>query len=168
LKHYPQRRPRRPANKIRIPAHTKEAREILYAMKGYRTEKAYGEGYRDAKEVLTHEIKELHNDETKEIAENLGLPKNSKLADIFKEIDHRFGPDAKVLWLATRDGVEWYLTNDDNNSEEKMNPEDIDEYFLPKGAQLIVDMGYQGQLFLMSDADYEKMLNPKTTLDAPS
>ena len=49
----------------------------------------------------------------------------------------------------------------------QINPEDIDEYSLPKGAQLIVDGGSQGQLFLMSDADYEKMLNPQTTLAVP-
>ena len=138
-------------------------------MKGYRTEKAYGEGYRDAKSVITHEIKELHNrDEQGEIAENLGLPKNSKLAVIFAEIDRRFGPNAKVLWLATRDGVEWYLKEDDNDPDEMINTEDIDEYSLPKGAQLIVDMADQGQLFLMSDVNYEKMLNPQTTLDSAS
>lgn len=137
-------------------------------MKGYRTEKAYGEGYRGAREVITHEIKELHNDEKGEIAENLGMPKNSKLTDIFAEIDRRFGPDAKVLWLATRDGVEWYLKEDDHEPDPTINPEDIDEYPLPKGAQLIVDGGYQGQLFLMSDSDYEKMLNPQTTLDSAS
>jgi len=136
-------------------------------MKGYRTEKAYGEGYRGAKEVITHEIKELHNrSEQGEIAENLGLPKNSKLADIFAEIDRRFGPDAKVLWLTTRDGVEWYLKEDDNEPDPTINPEDIDEYYLPKEALLIVDMADQGQLFLLSDADYEKMLNPQTTFDS--
>jgi len=137
-------------------------------MKGYRTETAYGEGYRNSEEVITHEIKELHNDERGEIAENRGMRKNSKLADIFVEIEKRFGPDAKVLWLATRDGVEWYLTEDDNNPDEKINPEDIDEYLLPKGAQLIVDMAEQGQLFLMSDVNYEKILNPQTTLDSAS
>ena len=54
-------------------------------MKGYRTETAYGEGYRNSEEVITHEIKELHNDERGEIAENRGMRKNSKLADIFVE-----------------------------------------------------------------------------------
>ena len=72
------------------------------------------------------------------------------------------------MWLATRDGVEWYLTEDDNNPDEKINPEDIDEYLLPKGVELIVDMAEQGQLFLMSDVNYEKILNPQTTLDSAS
>ncbi len=117
-------------------------------MKGYRTETAYGEGYRNSEEVITHEIKELHNDERGEIAENRGMRKNSKLADIFVEIEKRFGPDAKVLWLATRDGVEWYLTEDDNNPDEKINPEDIDEYLLPKGARADRGHGRTGATIL--------------------
>ena len=87
-----------------------EAREILRTRVGYRTEGAYGEGYRDAKAVIEHETKELGNSaERPEAAKRLGLPGTASLKQIGEEIDRRFGKDAKVLWLATKEGVKYYL-----------------------------------------------------------
>jgi hypothetical protein len=142
---------------------TPEAKELLESRIGYRTETACGEGYRDAKAVIDHEIRELGNvEEQSEIAERLGLPRNSSLEEINEQIDRRFGPDAKVLWLTTKEGVKWYLTeNAEDNIDSRMSPEEIDaaidRYKIPDNALLVVDLGSDGQLFLMSNKDFERI-----------
>ena len=129
-----------------------EASNLIRTRIGFRTETAYGEGYRDAKSVIQHEIEELGNlGEQSEIAQRLGLSKNATLAEIGSEIDKRFGSDAKVLWLATKEGVKYYLDNG--------RIEDVDKYKIPENALLIIDLGYDGQLFVMNKADYEKTGN---------
>ena len=137
-----------------------EAKELLNSRTGYRTESAYGEGYRNAKEVIKHEIEELGNTgERREIAERMGLPPSAGLEQILKEIDQRFGEDAKVIWLATKNSVkDYYLDNemDDNASmSEEEKEAAIDKYAIPNKALLIVDLGYDGQLFLMENQDYK-------------
>ena len=137
-----------------------EAQELLRSRTGYRTESAYGEGYRNAKEVIKHEIEDLRNmGERREIAERMGLPPSAGLEQISKEIDRRFGKDSKVIWLATKNSVkEYYLDNemDDNASMSEEEKEDaIDKYTIPDKALLIIDLGYDGQLFLMTSQDYK-------------
>ena len=132
---------------------------------GYRTEGAYGEGYRDAKAVIEHETKELGNSaERPEAAKRLGLQGTASFKQIGEEIDRRFGPDAKVLWLATREGVKYYLDSsmegypeDEEHKQPKLEDETVDRYNIPRGAILLTDLGYDGQLFLMSNKDYEEM-----------
>ena len=146
-----------------------EAQEILRTRVGYRTEGAYGEGYRDAKAVIEHETKELGNsEERREAAKRLGLPGTSSLKQIGDEIDRRFGPDAKVLWLATKEGVKYYLDsyNEDLPDDErpKLEDETVDKYTIPTGALLLTDLGYDGQLFLMTAKDYDEMEKSATSV----
>jgi len=134
---------------------SKEAQEILKTGVGYRTESAYGEGYRDAKAVIEHEIKELGNAQEKsEAAKSLRLPANASLKQIWDEIERRFGKDAKVLWLATKEGVKYYL---DNEGEGDDGDWSVDQYSIPLGALLLTDLGYDGQLFLTSNKDFDEM-----------
>ena len=97
--------------------------------------------------------------ERREIAERMGLPPSAGLEQISKEIDRRFGKDSKVIWLATKNSVkEYYLDNemDDNASMSEEEKEDaIDKYTIPDKALLIIDLGYDGQLFLMTSQDYK-------------
>ena len=144
-----------------------EAQEILKNGVGYRTESAYGEGYRDAKAVIEHEIKELGNTTEKpNAARALGLPANANLKQIWDEIDRRFGKDAKVLWLATREGVKYYLDSSNEDLPDRPNEEDesVDQYTVPPDALLLTDLGYDGQLFLMTAKDYDEMEKSATSV----
>ena len=139
-----------------------EAQEILRTRVGYRTEGAYGEGYRDAKAVIEHETKELGNSaERPEAAKRLGLPGTSSLKQIGEEIDRRFGKDAKVLWLATKEGVKYYL---DNEGEGDDGDWSVDKFTIPPGALLLTDLGYDGQLFLMNAKDYSEVEKSATSV----
>ena len=139
-----------------------EAQEILKNGVGYRTESAYGEGYRDAKAVIEHEIKELGNTTEKpNAARALGLPANANLKQIWDEIDRRFGKDAKVLWLATKEGVKYYL---DNEGEGDDGDWSVDKFTIPPGALLLTDLGYDGQLFLMNAKDYSEVEKSATSV----
>jgi len=145
-----------------------EAQEILKNGVGYRTESAYGEGYRDAKAVIEHEIKELGNTTEKpNAARALGLPANANLKQIWDEIDRRFGKDAKVLWLATREGVKYYLDSENEDLPDeyrKGGDESVDQYTVPPDALLLTDLGYDGQLFLMTNRDFQQMENSATSV----
>ncbi len=119
---------------------TPEAKELLSSRKGYRTETAYGEGYRNAIPVIRHELYELNNiSEKPEIAQRLGLSQHATISQIENTINKKFGNDAKVLWLTTREGVKWYLEEDDNDPDSEADEDDIDEYRIPDDARLIVD-----------------------------
>ena len=130
---------------------SREAQEMMRTRVGYRTEAAYGEGFRDATAVITHEVLELGNtDEQEQIATALGLPPASSLPEIFYAITKRFGTGAKALWLAQLKTVVAYYGGELG--------ENIDAYTIPRGALLVIDNGYDGQLFLMTDVDYREML----------
>ena len=152
-----------------------EAQEILKNGVGYRTEGAYGEGYRDAKAVIEHETKELGNSaERPEAAKRLGLPGTASLKQIGEEIDRRFGKDAKVLWLATKEGVKRYMTESDETGEyppddsisDEFVEEHADKYEIPKKAIVLNDLGYDGTLFLMTAKDYDEMEKSTTSVPA--
>ena len=97
-----------------------------------------------------------------ELAEQaLGLPVTEHPEDdtagpleaIRMAIERRFGANAKVLWLATMKHVGWYCERG----------ETPDVYRIPRDALIITDLGEEGQLFLMTDKDYEDITTPDTT-----
>lgn len=135
-----------------------EGYELLTTCIGYRSESAYGEGYRDFRAVITHEINELGNvSDLDDIRDHLHLPSTIDLDGVLSWIAQHFGNDAKVIWLSTLDGAKEYADHPDTK-------EDIDQYIIPFGAKLIADIGFDGQLFLMTNQDYEKLLKSMKSL----
>lgn len=128
---------------------SKEALRLLATRIGYRTEAFRGSGERDAKKVLAFEWDELGNiAEKANVASALGIPLRSPVVNVFHTIDERFGNNAKVIWLATAEGVKGYT---------ELPDELIDSYKIPSNALLIIDLAEDGQLFLMSDSDYRAL-----------
>ncbi|MHB1868400.1 MAG: hypothetical protein ACYCPP_05585 [Nitrososphaerales archaeon] len=64
-----------------------------------------------------------------------------------------------MLWLATKEGVKYYLdsSNEDMPDRHKDEDESVDKYTVPTGAILLTDLGDDGQLFLISAKEYSEM-----------
>jgi hypothetical protein len=132
---------------------SRSARYLKRTGIGYRTEGAYGEGYRDAGAVLGHEAFELGNYYSLHEAEDmLGLQhpsttegKRKRVRAITRELEHRFGRRPSVLWLTTKTGVRFYGSRDP------------DHYDIPSSALVIQDLGPEGQLFAMSRKELERI-----------
>ncbi len=136
---------------IASPSLTPETKQLVASGIGYRTEIAYGEGYRSAKSIIEHENDELGNDTISTVAIHLGLPADAPRKEVFDIIDRKFGKNAKAIWLAPLKTVkEYYLGNHDDLSH-------IDVYTLPRRYSIIEDLGYDGALFIMSDDDFKRM-----------
>ena len=135
-----------------VPPLTSQTKQLVRSGIGFRTEAAYGEGYRSAKSVILHENDELGNTSTiSSVASHLGLPGNASVEEVFATIDKRFGSNAKAIWFASLTAVRHFYLD---------NPSDLDKidvYTIPKKAIVIEDLGYDGALFLMPLEDYEKM-----------
>ena len=123
--------------------------KMLSTRIGYRSEVAYGEGYRDAREVIRHEVQELGNEDVlTELRRHLNLSSKASLSQVVDEVNRRFGVDAVALWLADRQTVIEYYEG----------REGLDRYVIPPDALLAVDIGYDGQMFLMPKASYDKTM----------
>ena len=70
-----------------------------------------------------------------------------------------------MLWLATKEGVKYYLdsSNEDMPDRPWEEDESVDKYTIPMGSILLTDLGYGGQLFLMSE-DQSKMEETATSV----
>jgi len=107
-------------------------------MKGYRTETIYGEKYRDLKEVVKHEIKELGNEDI--IDYLLEIKAIDKRGEVFEFIEYLYDLGiTECLWLCVtkEDVINEYLENEsgiDNYDEH------IDEYTLRK-VFILSDLG---------------------------
>lgn len=135
------------------------AKELLKTHIGYRTELYSGSGVRDACKVLQYESEVLGNEiELRyEIAQNLDLPEGADLKSVCQQIHNRFGNAAKAVWLGTLETVMRYL-------DDEPRPSEADQYFIPKTALLVDDLGYDGQLFVMSKNDYDLLMDSRKTI----
>ena len=139
---------------------SEQARNLLTERRGYRSEDAYGEGYRNFRDVITHEVKELGNiGGLKEMATRLNLRPSSSLPIVLQEIENRFGNDAKVIWLTTLEGVKQYTDHPDTM-------ESVDVYRIPEGAFILNDLGSDGQLFVMTALDYRILESSRSPYSA--
>jgi hypothetical protein len=128
---------------------SRSARHLRRTGIGYRTEKAYGEGYREAGPVIEHEVEELGNEgQLDEIQRAFRLKAAPTLEEALGLIERRYGKKAKAIWFATKRGVRYY------------GDRDPDIYKIPKKARIIADLGTEGQLFLMRNKDFEDMMTP--------
>ena len=112
-------------------------------MKGYRTEQIYGEGYRDLKKVVTHEIKELGNEDI--IDHLLEIKAINKREEVFKFVNYLYELGlTECMWLcdSKEDVINEYLQDEPeiNNYEDYIDEYDLNNIFI------ISDLGTEGKL----------------------
>ena len=133
---------------------------------GYRSESVYGEGSRDAKSVIAHEIFELGNtDILRYLSKNL-LRGSKKIADLEEAIDS--GDENKVIRVIgyPRSEEDWvqrnilvpinkltgidiryvlWLCNDAEDVRNQYGCTDMDVY--TEGTVVLSDLGHAGKLY---------------------
>jgi hypothetical protein len=135
---------------------SKEARQLVKAGIGYRTELAYGEGARLATEVFKHEVTELGNAHMlDELQTFLHLPEQLSLSDALRSIQSIVGKDGRALWLGTKKNIiDLYIRP---SADADSVTQHLDRYHIPSEALLISDLGRDGQLFIMPNTAYTRM-----------
>jgi hypothetical protein len=143
-----------------------QTKKIVENKKGYRYENLYGEGYRNIKDVCTHETFELGN---VDIPETILLLYEDFLSDSEKKLFKRIIDEEDIcdveidvfatsckkvatkvtgeenvecIWLCgNKNDVKGYLMEG-----EELEDEDIDEYKLPDNICILSDIGSDGAL----------------------